>query len=160
MMEGIRGYFLAIVAACMLAVLACALLKNSKMQRITKFIAGILILLTVATPLLRIDTAALAERISELGRGSRFDTQEISKDYQTMLRALVKKNTQTYIEDKAQELGGIIQAEVTVGSGEYPAPEHVVLMGTMTPEQAQALESYIADSLGIPPEQQEWKLYG
>ena len=160
MMEGIRGYFLAIVAACMLAVLACALLKNSKIQRITKFIAGILILLTVATPLLRIDTAALAERISELGRGSRFDTQEISKDYQTMLRALVKKNTQTYIEDKAQELGGIIQAEVTVGSGEYPAPEHVVLMGTMTPEQAQALESYIADSLGIPPEQQEWKLYG
>ena len=77
-----------------------------------------------------------------------------------MLRALVKKNTQTYIEDKAQELGGIIQAEVTVGSGEYPAPEHVVLTGTMTPEQAQALESYIADSLGIPPEQQEWKLYG
>ena len=64
MMEGIRGYFLAIVAACMLAVLACALLKNSKMQRITKFIAGILILLTVATPLLRIDTAALAEKIS------------------------------------------------------------------------------------------------
>ena len=160
MMEGIRGYFLAIVAACMLAVLACALLKNSKIQRITKFIAGILILLTVATPLLRIDTAALAERISELGRGSRFDTQEISKDYQTMLRALVKKNTQTYIEDKAQELGGIIQAEVTVGNGEYPAPEHVVLTGTMTPEQAQALESYIADSLGIPPEQQEWKLYG
>lgn len=160
MMEGIRGYFLAIVAACMLAVLACALLKNSKMQRITKFIAGILILLTVATPLLRIDTAALAEKISELGRGSRFDTQEISKDYQTMLRALVKKNTQTYIEDKAQELGGIIQAEVTLGSGEYPAPEHVVLTGTMTPEQAQALESYIADSLGIPPEQQEWKLYG
>ena len=160
MMDGIRGYFLAIVAACMLAVLACALLKNSKMQRITKFIAGILILLTVATPLLRIDTAVLAERISELGRGSRFDTQEISKDYQTMLRALVKKNTQTYIEDKAQELGGIIQAEVTVGSGEYPAPEHVVLTGTMTPEQAQALESYIADSLGIPPEQQEWKLYG
>lgn len=160
MMEGIRGYFLAIVAACMLAVLACALLKNSKIQRITKFIAGILILLTVATPLLRIDTAELAERISELGRGSRFDTQEISKDYQTMLRALVKKNTQTYIEDKAQELGGIIQAEVTVGSGEYPAPEHVVLTGTMTPEQAQALESYIADSLGIPPEQQEWKLYG
>ena len=142
MMEGIRGYFLAIVAACMLAVLACALLKNSKIQRITKFIAGILILLTVATPLLRIDTAALAERISELGRGSRFDTQEISKDYQTMLRALVKKNTQTYIEEKAQELGGIIQAEVTVGSGEYPAPEHVVLTGTMTPEQ------------------QEWKLYG
>ena len=160
MMEGIRGYFLAIVAACMLAVLACALLKNSKMQRITKFIAGILILLTVATPLLRIDTAALAERISELGRGSRFDTQEISKDYQTMLGALVKKNTQTYIEDKAQELGGIIQAEVTVGNGEYPAPEHVVLTGTMTPEQAQALESYISDYLGIPPEQQEWKLYG
>ena len=160
MMEGIRGYFLAIVAACMLAVLACALLKNSKMQRITKFIAGILILLTVATPLLRIDTAALAEKISELGRGSRFDTQEISKDYQTMLRALVKKNTQTYIEDKAQELGGIIQAEVTLGSGEYPAPEHVVLTGTMTPEQAKRLESYIADSLGIPPEQQEWKLYG
>ena len=62
MMDGIRSYFLAVVAACMLAVLACALLKNSRLQRITRFIAGILILLTVATPLLRIDLSSLADQ--------------------------------------------------------------------------------------------------
>ena len=61
-MEGIRNYFLAIVAACMLSVLACALLKNSRIQKITRFIAGILILLTVSAPLLRLDLTRSEER--------------------------------------------------------------------------------------------------
>ena len=85
-MEGIRNYFLAIVAACMLSVLACALLKNSRIQKITRFIAGILILLTVSAPLLRLDLTGLADRIAELGDRSGFSTQQVSKDYQTMLR--------------------------------------------------------------------------
>ena len=65
-----------------------------------------------------------------------------------------------YIEAKAEALGGIIQAEVTVGSGETPMPESVILTGSMTPAQAQALEDYIRDSLGIPSDRQEWRLYG
>ncbi len=159
-MDGIRSYFLAVVAACMLAVLACALLKNSRLQRITRFIAGILILLTVATPLLRIDLSNLADQIASLGEQAGFDGRQVSKDYQSMLRTLVKENTEGYIEKKAEALGGTIQAEVTLGGGEYPQPVHVVLTGSMLPEPAKELETYIRDSLGIPPEEQEWKLYG
>lgn len=159
-MEGIRNYFLAIVAACMLSVLACALLKNSKNQKITRFIAGILILLTVSAPLLRLNLSGLADRIAELGDRGGFSTQQVSRDYQTMLRALVKENTEKYIEAKAETLGGMVQAEVTVGNGETPMPEAVILTGSMTPSQAQALEDYINNSLGIPPGRQEWRLYG
>lgn len=160
MMDGIRSYFLAVVAACMLAVLACALLKNSRLQRITRFIAGILILLTVATPLLRIDLDGLADRIAALGEHAGFDSRQVSKDYQTLLRALVRENTEGYIEKKAAALGGTIRAEVTVSSGEYPQPEHVILTGSMLPDAAKELETYLRDSLGIPAEEQEWKLYG
>ena len=137
-----------------------ALLKNSRIQKITRFIAGILILLTVSAPLLRLDLTGLADRIAELGDRSGFSTQQVSKDYQTMLRALVQANMEKYIEAKAAALGGIIQAEVTVGSGETPMPESVILTGSMTPAQAQALEDYIRDSLGIPSDRQEWRLYG
>lgn len=160
MMDGIRSYFLAIVAACMLSVLACALLKNTRIQRITRFIAGILVLLTVFAPLLRLNLNGLAEQIAEIGDHADFSTQKVSADYQTMLRALVKENTERYIESKAEALGGIIQAEVTVSGGESPVPESVCLTGSMTPEQAQALEAYIRDSLGIASERQEWRLYG
>lgn len=159
-MEKIRTYFLTIIAACMLSVLACALLKNSRIQKITRFIAGILILLTVSAPLLRLNLSDLAVHIAELGKPEKFSTQQASKDYQTMLRALVRENTQRYIEAKAEALGGIIQAEVTVGNGETPLPEAVTLTGSMTPDQAQALEAYIRDSLNIPSDQQEWRLYG
>lgn len=160
MMDGIRSYFLAVVAACMLAVLACALLKNSRLQRITRFIAGILILLTVATPLLRIDLSSLADQIASFGDHAGFDSRQVSKDYQAMLRTLVKENTEGYIEKKTEALGGTIRAEVTLGGGEYPQPVHVVLTGSMLPDAAKELETYIRDSLGIPPEEQEWKLYG
>ena len=160
MMDGIRSYFLAVVAACMLAVLACALVKSSRLQRITRFIAGILILLTVATPLLRIDLSGLADRILALGEHTGFDSRQVSKDYQTMLRELVRENTESYIEKKAEALGGTIQAEVTLDYGEYPQPVHAVLTGSMLPDAARELESYIRDSLGIPSEEVEWRLYG
>ena len=111
-------------------------------------------------PLLRLDLTGLADRIAELGDRSGFSTQQVSKDYQTMLRALVKENTEKYIEAKAETLGGMVQAEVTVGNGETPMPESVILTGSMTPAQAQALEDYIRDSLGIPSDRQEWRLYG
>ena len=48
--------------------------------------------------------AGLADRIAELGDRSGFSTQQVSKDYQTMLRALVQANMEKYIEAKAEAL--------------------------------------------------------
>lgn len=159
-MDGVRSYLISVVAAGMIAVLACTLVRKGQMQKLVRFTAGILVLLTAISPLLRLDLRKLADRLQEAESAIAYDPSRITGSSREMLISLIKSNTETYIEDKAVSLGATVQAEVAVSGEEYPAPNGVVVTGTLSAEQVQALEAYLEDALGIPRERQEWKLYG
>lgn len=159
-MDGVRSYLISVVAVSMIAVLACALVRKGQMQKLVRFTAGILVLLTAISPLLRLDLRKLADRLQEAESAIAYDPSRIAGSSREMLISLIKSNTETYIEDKAASLGATVQAEVAVSGEEYPAPNSVVVTGTLSAEQVQALEAYLEDALGIPRERQEWKLYG
>lgn len=158
MRESIRAYLLAIVAVCMLTALVCALLEKSRLQKIAKLIGGALLLLVVVMPLLRLDGESVAGALENLTGSAAFDSAQTAQNFQTRLRALVKENTERCIEEKAETLGGIVQAEVTLDFAEAPSPVAAVITGTLTPQQADALGEFLKDSLGI--QEVDWKLYG
>lgn len=159
-MDSVRNYLIAVVAVCMISVLAAALVHNSPLNKIVRFVSGILILLVAASPLLTLDTDLLAEKMEKYLGGRSFRTDEIQENTRQQLALHIKETTETYIENKAAELGAAIQAEVTLDNGEYPTPNGATIIGTLTPTQRTALAAYLTDSLAIPAEQQEWKLYG
>ena len=159
-MEAVRTYFVSIVAVCMISVLATVLVHDPKLKKIVRFVGGILILLVVAKPLMSLDGESLVRSIQRAEGSFAFDSSKIAQQSNQMLKELIKENTETYIEDKARELGAAVQAEVEVHDGEYPEPYSVTLIGTLNPVQAQQLQAYITDALGIAAEHQEWKLYG
>lgn len=157
-MDSVRSYLLSVVAVCMLAVLANVLVKQSSIQKVVRLITGLLIVLVVLAPLLSVDIEALGEQLLALTEGS-YDSAEVENNYQNRLRQNIKETTEQYIENKATELGAYIQAEVTLSDEEYPIPSHVRIIGSLNYEQIQALTGYLTNSLGIAPEQQEWKTY-
>ena len=159
MMEAVRGYLVAVVAVCMITVLASALIRDSKMQRVVRFVGGILILLVAAKPLLSLDMQELAASLQKAEFGTAFDAETVTDQNRKMLAELIKENTETYIEDKAAALGATVQAGVTVSDVDPPIPKEVTVIGTLNIEQQQRLQEYISDMLGIAPEYQEWKLY-
>ena len=159
-MESIQSYLVSIVAVCMITVLATVLVRNNHLQRIVRFIGGILILLVVASPLLKLNLEELAGELQQAEGGFSYDTDSIASRSHEMLTALIKQNTESYIEDKAASFGATVQAEVTVSDDEYPVPAFVTIIGTLTPEQTTELRNYLRDALGISEERQEWKLYG
>lgn len=159
-MGTIRGYLISLVAACMIAVLASVLLHGSPINKFVRLIGGVLVLLVAVSPLLSVDTEQLSERLKEICAVNSFDTDEIAKKTHSALAEHIKQTTETYIENKAAELGAAIQAEVRLTNDEYPVPKKVRIIGTLSLEQIESLTAYLTDSLGIPQEQQEWKLYG
>lgn len=159
-METIRGYLISLVAVCMIAVLASVLLHGSPINKFVRLIGGILVLLVAVSPLLTVNTERLSERLEGICGTYAFDTDSVAEERRSFLSEHIMQTTETYIENKAAELGAAIQAEVTLTNDEYPVPNKVKIIGTLTVEQIESLAAYLTDSLGIAPENQEWKLYG
>lgn len=153
-MEELRTYLIAIVAVCMLAAVAAAMVKNPAIARIVRFVGGILIALTVITPLLSMDFSAIS---ADLSLDAEFDTREVEEKMHAQLSANIKRTTEAYIEAKAAELGAAVQATVTLTDETYPQPASVTIVGTLDAEQLLALSLYLSDALGIPEGKQEWK---
>lgn len=159
-MDGIRSYLISVVAVSMISVLASVLVKSSPLQKVVRLVGGLLILLVAVTPLLRLDMKALGEKIEEFCGSENFDIAKVELQSQNQLALYIKQTTEAYIENKANELGAAIQAEVTLTNGEYPMPHGVTIIGTLNVEQIKALSAYLTDALNIAEENQEWKLYG
>ena len=129
-MEGIKSYLVAIVAACMLTVVASVLVQKSPLRKIVRLIGGLLILLVAVTPLLRLDMSRIVDYLQ--GSEYSFDTFAVEQTWQSQLSEHIKQTTETYIENEAGRLGATVQATVTLTEEEYPVPCHAVLIGTDT----------------------------
>ena len=156
-MEALRGYLIAIVAACMLAAVAAAMVKNPALSRVVRFVSGVLIALVVVTPLLSLDPSALTQALSEIAGGERAQTQSMEEKYHAQLSAHIKRTTEAYIEAKAAELGAAVQARVTLSDEDYPQPVSARIIGTLDVEQTLALSAYMRDALGIAEGRQTWE---
>ena len=110
-MGGVKGYLVAIVAACMLTVVASVLVQKSPLKKIVRLIGGILILLVAVTPLLRLDLTQIVD-ILQNGEYS-FDTSDMEQKRQALLEDHIKQTTEAYIENEAARLGATVQAKVT-----------------------------------------------
>ena len=79
---------------------------------------------------------------------------ELEDTREEELAALIRSETETYISDKAADMGLTLRVQVTVepdGSG-VPAPVSVELTGP----RSEALSRWLETELGVPTERQVW----
>lgn len=159
-MDGVREYLISVVAACMLSVPAAILVRKGTAQKVVRLVGGILILLVVIRPLMKISMEDIAQELEKICRDYAFDTETVSENAQEKMATYIKEATQAYIEEQANALGALVQAEVRLTAGDLPVPCGVKLTGTVNAEQLAALREMLTSELGIPEEEQEWNLYG
>lgn len=157
MSGGIRGYLLSVAAVGMLLSLTQALAVKPAVRRTVSLVGSLLLILVVLSPFVKLDIEEAARSLARL----RMDTEELRTGIAVGNRALtediIKEKCQTYIWDKAKEMGLELEVEVTVSSGtEYPYPVAVTLRGHADEKQKKRLMRYILENLGIPAERQEW----
>ncbi len=158
-MEQLRGYLVAIVAVCMICVIAGLLVRGGLPARITRLAGGLLVLLAVAVPLLRLDLSGLTERLEEYWSVRDFDAEEYTRRTQKALREQLAHSAEKLIVEYAAELDAQVTAEVTVSTDDIPEPLTVTVTGTLDEEQLRALSAYLRDAIGIAPSRQKWRLH-
>ncbi len=135
-----------------------SLITDPQLSRLIRTITGVLLLLVLLRPLLRIDLEDMSTAVQEA-----LSSQGITEDYHALyekkLREHIISTTEAYIREKASSIGAEIRVEVDLREDPYPTPSSVRITGALTPHQQELLRDYLTRELGIDPGNQRWNLY-
>ena len=73
------------------------------------------------------------------------------------VQGIIKDRLQSYIQDKAHELGAVLQAEVIVSEDSYPVPKKIILTGQVSPDMRLLITDCLSEVLGVAKEDFDWR---
>ena len=155
MLELIRHWLVGITCAAMLVALAESLIPAGSIRRIARLTGGLVLLAAILNPL---DTTALARALTEYKLELSAYSADLEEENEILMKDIIEEQSGAYIQDKAAALG--IDCQVTVeadGEEEWPIPQSVTVMGSLTAEQQEALERTIEEDFAIPAERQRYE---
>ena len=156
-MTFLRSWLLGVVACAVLVSLAGQLTDGGTMKKIVRFAGGMLLMLAMLRPLLRLDLASLDVDLASYREAVAQLELELAQRQEDSLAAVIAERTGAYIEDKADELGLSVRAAVRTEEVDgVPLPVSVTLCG----EENAALADCIERELGIAKEDQLWSTTG
>ena len=154
MLELIRHWLVGITCAAMLVALAESLIPAGSIRRIARLTGGLVLLAAI----LKLDTTALTRALTEYKLELSAYSADLEEENEILMKDIIEEQSGAYIQDKAAALG--IDCQVTVeadGEEEWPIPQSVTVMGSLTAEQQEALERTIEEDFAIPAERQRYE---
>lgn len=158
MTELLRQWIIGVTCAAIVAALMQALTPKGSAGKAGQLAAGLLLLLAAVKPLTGFSLAGAADALGELHLRQEEREAELTEENRQMLKARIEGETETYILDKARELGISCTAAVRCADedGGYRL-EQVILSGGMTEEQARTLSRKLESDLGLQSGQIRWE---
>ena len=155
-MDSVRQYVLTVVCMVIVCGVVQMLCASGTAAAHVKLISGLMVAITIMRPLIQERIFVWDDYfapISSNGEQMILDGQAAAEN---ALAQLITDKTQTYILNKASDLGADIAVEVFL-KDEYPMePMSVTITGTVAPYVKQQLTECIRRELGIAKENQIW----
>ena len=153
MMAAARAWLTAVVSMTLLLSVVQTLMPKGSL-RVTSFVGGLLLLAVLLRPLGSVDLSAVSLDLSAYRQTVEQRQAELEQDGQKELVGLIEAELESYIWDKAADMGLTLRVQVTVepdGSG-VPVPVSVELTGP----RSETLSRWLETELGVPAERQVW----
>lgn len=149
---------------CVLSVffgLTVSLMPEGTVKKISPAVAAAAMLLCLMDGIATVDTDGLSMDIARYWELSETLTMDAEALHERLDRNLIEQECQTYIENKAEELGlqnlSVRVAAVWSTEG-FWLPEAVSIMGQWSIKEKERLSQMIESQLGIPIQRQEWTI--
>ncbi len=154
-MEALREYLLRMCAAGVLCALVSGLLgKKGMIGAATKLLTGMLMLVTLLSPLVKLPLTSLDSVLTDITQEADSVAASGENSARQAMEAIIMEKTEAYILDKAKGYGGSITVSVTLNGESLPAA--VQISGSISPYGKKQLQDSIEQELGIPMEAQTW----
>lgn len=150
-------YIIAVVAAAIICSTVRVLVGNkSAPAAIVKLITGLLLTVTMITPLTNIKFSDISNYIDDFSLESEAVVDVGSSYAAEKTAAIIKARTEAYILDKAKVLGANVVPNVILSNDPPYRPCSVTMTGNVSPYAKQRLMAFITQDLGISEVDQIW----
>lgn len=156
-MELLRTWILTVTVSAMVIAGADALMPEGAVKRVGKLTGGLILVLGLLQPLADWDYQDLYDLVNSLPAGA--VTQEtLTEEGADPLEGFIEEELAAYIAEKGASLGCPCTARVDCIPDEngLPLPCRVEVTGAFSPDQKEALQTYITQELGIGREYQQY----
>lgn len=157
-MEFMRSWILSVTLAAMIIALAEGMMPAGGVKRIAKLTGGLVLMLGMLQPIVRLDYEELFVRANGLP-GITVEESALQKvENEDLMKTIIEEELAAYVLDKAKSLGFSCEVSVhcVLGEDGAPLPERVQVRGLLDPQQRQAMERVLMEDLGIPAEHQTY----
>lgn len=152
-----KAYLIRLTAAAILAAILRKMTPDEHHNWAVRLGSGLLILITAFAPLVQVDPFQAARAVVVRGYGDPLSTEGVDHAANKLMEELISDAAESYILDKAGEMGVNIEAMVeTALQDRYPVPWSVTINSDAAEYQRDALSEMITKDLGIPAERQGW----
>lgn len=155
-MYQLQTYLAGVVITALICSIIPAVIQNSTAKEISKLLCGLAMTITIIAPVRNLDNP-LSFRFNEILSD---DPVAYASEGEILAKRamadIIKAETETYILDKAYEMGSEISVEVSLSEDEFPVPESVVITGSLTPNARSSLQELLYSQIGIAKENIKW----
>lgn len=155
-MDAVKEYVIGLIAAAAITSLILGFAGKGRTEPLLKLICGLVLSYAMLDPILKISMKDFESLGLEIRDEAREITQSGAQEAEKNLRAIIKAETESYILDKARELGLEPEVSVTLNDQKMPAPYSVVIRGKISPYLQSQLSRILTRELGIEKGRQEW----
>ena len=150
-MSVLRTWILSVTACAMVIAVAEALMPDGAVKRVGKLTGGLILVLGLLQPLVRLDYGDWLDALPAQTAGA-VTQGELEEAACAPMKAIIERELSAYIVDKGAELGVSCAAQVVCQPGEdgVPVPARITVTGAMTPAQKEAMIRCVTQDLGLP----------
>ena len=156
MMTDLGQSVLSIICASMLAGIVTSMLPDSVGGELIRLLCGLFITVTILTQIRNMDVEVWQEPYWQLAAQAQIQTQEGEMQAEDQLRAVIKESCESYILDKAKDIGICIGVDIGLSEEDIPIPVNVTILGSVTEEAKEILQEILIQEMGIQKEDQLW----
>lgn len=153
LMAALGQYAVTVSAASILCGIIIAMSTDTRQKEILRLLCGIFLTMTVLSPFVKTTIPNIFEFPEEYLEQGRAFASSGEKDAAEAMSAFIKEETEAYILDKADALGVVLSAEVSMSDG---IPCGAVLYGEASTYQKQQIINIVTEALGISKENLQW----
>lgn len=155
-MEYLEHYLLGVLVTAIICSIIQIFPQNGTFKELTKILCGLILAIVVLDPMKHIPFLIPTDSLFSFPFEENPYAQKGECMAKETLQNIIQTETESYILNKATEIGANIQVTVYVSDSEIPIPTEVVLSGYTTQETRNTLEIFLASDIGITKENQTW----
>lgn len=155
-MESLRLYLQSILASALVCSVILMFPLSGTAKEITRLICGLVMSISVITPLRDYDFTALPNSVFDISFDANTLTEEGKDSARNAMAQIIKTEAETYIQNKAAELGVDLSATIRIREDDLPIPISATIYGEVTDSFRTLLEKILFSELGIAKEDIRW----